>query len=133
MQGTSRRRNDVTDTYRGKHSAYNRGGVMHRFVNTTDVLATIEEILGRSKLSKFDYYGRPLREIFTNTPNLTPYIALKPEHPLDELNPPKNLSAQASLDLDLDHVDAADEDTFNRVLWSLLKPGQRYPGTKRMS
>lgn len=114
-------------------SAYNRGGVMHRFVNTTDVLATIEEILGLSKLSKFDYYGRPLREIFTNTPNLTPYMALKPEHPLNELNPPKNSSAQASLELDLDRVDAADEDAFNRVLWSLLKPGQRYPGTKRMS
>jgi hypothetical protein len=114
-------------------SAYNRGGVMHRFVNTTDVLATIEEILGLSKLSKFDYFGRPLREVFTNTPNLTPYVALKPEQPLDELNPPKNPSAQASLELELDRVDAADEDTFNRVLWSLLKPGQSYPGTKRMS
>jgi DNA-binding beta-propeller fold protein YncE len=114
-------------------SAYNRGGVMHRFVNTTDVLATIEEILGLSKLSKFDYYGRPLREIFTNTPDLTPYVALEPEQPLDELNPPTNPSAQASLELELDRVDAADEDTFNRVLWGLLKPGQPYPGTKRMS
>jgi predicted alpha/beta superfamily hydrolase/DNA-binding beta-propeller fold protein YncE len=114
-------------------SAYNRGGVIHRFVNTTDVLATIEEILGLSKLSKFDYYGHPLQEIFANSANLTPYVALKPEHPLDELNPPKNPSAQASLELKLDRVDAANEDTFNRVLWSLLKPGQPYPGTKRMS
>src|ERR1041385_8324530 len=54
-------------------SAYNRGGLIHRFVNTSDVFATMEEILGLEKLSKFDYYGRPLREMFTNNPNLTPY------------------------------------------------------------
>ena len=78
-------------------------------------------------------YGRSLREIFTATPDLTPYLALKSEHPLNELNPPKSPTAQASLELDLDRVDAADEDKFNRILWSLLKGGQPYPGTKRMS
>ena len=114
-------------------SAYNRGGVVHRFVNTTDVLATVEEILGLDKLSKFDYYGRPLREIFTGTPNFAPYVALKSEQPLNEFNPAKNPTAQASLELDLDRVDAADEDAFNRILWSLLKDGQPYPGTRRMS
>ncbi len=114
-------------------SAYNRSGVIRRFVNTTDVLATVEEILGLAKLSKFDHYGRPLREIFTDTPDLTPYLALKSEQPFDELNPPKSPTAQASLDLNLDRVDAADEDAFNRVLWTLLKGNQMYPGTKRMS
>jgi len=74
-----------------------------------------------------------VREMFADTPDLTPYVALKPEQPLDELNPPKSPTAQASLELDLDRVDAADEDTFNRILWSLLKVGQEYPGTKRMS
>jgi DNA-binding beta-propeller fold protein YncE len=114
-------------------SAYNRAGVVHRFVNTTDVLATMEDILGLGKLSKFDYYGRPLREIFADTPDLTPYVSLKSEQPLNELNPPKSSTAQASLKLDLDRVDAADEDAFNRILWSLLQGQQPYPGTKRMS
>jgi hypothetical protein len=114
-------------------SAYNRSGVLRRFVNTTDVLATMEEILGLGNLSKFDHYGRPLREIFADTPDLTPYVALKSEQSLDELNPPRSPTAQASLELDLDRVDAADEDTFNRILWTLLKGGQSYPGTKRMS
>jgi len=114
-------------------SAYNRSGVLRRFVNTTDVLATVEEILGLGNLSKFDHYGRPLREIFADTPDLTPYVALKSEQSLDELNPPRSPTAQASLELDLDRVDAADEDTFNRILWTLLKGGQSYPGTKRMS
>jgi len=114
-------------------SAYNRSGLVHRFVNTTDVLATVEEILGLGKLSKFDYYGRALREIFSGTPDLKPYASLKSEHPLNELNPAKSPTAQASLELELDRVDAADEDTFNRILWTLLKGQQPYPGTKRMS
>ena len=114
-------------------SAYNRSGVVHRFVNTTDVLATMEEILGLGKLSKFDYYGRPLRELFSDKPDLTPYAALKSEHSLNELNPPKSVAARASLKLDLDRVDAADEDAFNRILWGMLKGEQAYPGTKRMS
>ena len=114
-------------------SAYNRSGVVHRFVNTTDVLATVEEILGLEKLSKFDYYGRPLREIFADKPDLTPYVALRSEQPLTEMNPARSQSARASRRLDLDRVDAADEDAFNRVLWGLLKGSQPYPGTKRMS
>ena len=114
-------------------SAYNRGGLIHRFVNTTDVFATMEEILGLDKLSKFDYYGRSLREMFTDKPNLTPYAAAKPEQRLDELNPKQGANAKASLELDLDRVDAADEDSFNRILWSLIKGPQPYPGTKRIS
>lgn len=114
-------------------SAYNRSGVVHRFVNTTDVMATMEEILGLGKMSKFDYYGRPLHEIFVDTPDLTPYAALPAQHPLNEMNPPRGPSARASRRLDLDRVDAADEDTFNRVLWKLMKGSQPYPGTKRMS
>jgi hypothetical protein len=114
-------------------SAYNRGEAIHRFVNTTDVFATMEEILGLDKLSQFDYYGRPLREIFNNKPDLRPYVALKSDQPLNELNPATGATAQASLELNLDHVDAADEDSFNRILWSAIKGQQPYPGTKRMS
>jgi hypothetical protein len=114
-------------------SAYNRGGVIHRFVNTTDVFATIEEILRLEKVSQFDYYGRPLREIFADKPDLTRFRALKPEQPLNELNSAKGSNAEASLRLNLERVDAAGEDTFNRILWTALKGQQPYPGTKRMS
>jgi hypothetical protein len=74
-------------------SAYNRGGTIHRFVNTTDVFATMEEILGLDKLSQFDYYGRPLREIFNDKPDLRPYVALKSKQRLNELNPAKGADA----------------------------------------
>ena len=115
-------------------SAYNRGGVSHRFVNTTDVIATIEEILGLQPLSQFDHFGRPLREIFGAVPDLRPYEALTPAQSLTELNPPQGNAARASLQLDLSKVDAANEDLFNRILWQSIKgEAAVYPGTKRMS
>ncbi len=114
-------------------SAYNRTGTIHRFVNTTDVFATVEEILGLGALSQFDYYGRPLRDIFDAQPDLRPYVALRSEQPLNELNPANGANAEASFELNLDRVDAADEALFNRILWSAIKGRQPYPGTKRMS
>src|SRR5205085_9943207 len=64
-------------------SAYNKPGVVHRFVNTTDVIATIEQILGLDSLSQFDHYGRPLREIFASEADLRPYELLKPSINMD--------------------------------------------------
>ena len=111
-------------------SAYNKAGVVHRFVNTTDTLATIEQILGLASMSQFDYYGRPLRGIFGAQPDLTPYVALKPAVDLNEKNPP-GPAAKESAKLDLSRADAADDDQFNRILWSVIKPGEPYPGVKR--
>ena len=115
-------------------SAYNRFGVTHRFTNTTDVLRTIEEILGLDALSQFDYYGRPLRDIWTDIPDSAPYLALTPAVPLDERNPRRGAAARESRRLDLATVDAADMELFNRVLWMAVKgESAPYPGTRRMS
>jgi YVTN family beta-propeller protein len=114
-------------------SPYNRGQVFHRFANTTDVLATIEDILGLSRMSQFDHYGRPLREIWETTPDLTPYEALKPDVPLDEKNPKRGALAEASRKLTLKKEDTSDDDLFNRILWSAIKGDQPYPGIRRMS
>ena len=114
-------------------SAYNRGKVVHRFANTTDVLATIEDILGFAPMSQFDRYGRPLREIWETTPDLTPYVALRSSVPLDQKNPPRTALAEASRKLVLDKVDMADEDLFNRILWGAIKGDKPYPGPTRMS
>jgi DNA-binding beta-propeller fold protein YncE len=114
-------------------SAYNRGRVFHRFANTTDVVATIEDILGLGRMSQFDHYGRPLREIWETTPDLTPYVALRSIVPLDEKNPPRGALAEASKKLALEKVDQADEDLFNRILWGAIKGGKPYPGSTRMS
>jgi DNA-binding beta-propeller fold protein YncE len=114
-------------------SAYNRGGVFHRFANTTDVIATIEGVLGLGNLSQFDHYGRPLAEIWSAVPNLSPYVALTPSTPLDERNPKSGALAEASKKLALSKEDEADEQLFNRILWEAIKGNKNYPGPKRVS
>ncbi|MEO5798702.1 MAG: bifunctional YncE family protein/alkaline phosphatase family protein [Gemmatimonadales bacterium] len=115
-------------------SPWAAGGVLHRYTNTTDVLRTIEELLGLDALSQFDHYGRPLREIWRNSPDVTPYDVLTPGVPLMEKNPARGAGATASAKLELDVEDRADEDAFNRILWLAAKgPARRYPGIHRMS
>lgn len=115
-------------------SAYNRPGVVHRFVNTTDVIATMEDILGLRSLSQFDHFGRPMRGLFAKTADLRPYDLIVPEVDLKEKNPPTGPAAEHSAMLDLSRVDAADDDLFNRILWSVIKGGDvPYPGETRMA
>lgn len=112
-------------------SAFSKAGAVHRFVNTTDVLATIEEILGLGSMSQFDHFGRPLRTIFSGEPDLRPYACLTPAADLNEKNPP-GPAAKESARLDLSKADAADEDLFNRILWRSIKgPDVPYPGAIR--
>jgi len=115
-------------------SAYNRAGTVHRFVNTTDVVATIEEILGLPSLSQFDHFGRPLREVFRPEADLRPYAALTPGQSMDEMNPSQGSIAKDSLGLDLRKVDVADMDLFNHVLWRAIKGDEvPYPSPKRIA
>ncbi len=108
-------------------SAYNRPGVIHRFINTTDVIAAIEDVLGLERLSQFDYFSRSLADVFSATPDLTPYKALMPRQPLDEKNPPETAEGQLSLALDFSAPDRIDDAVFNQLLWSMLKPGEPMP------
>jgi YVTN family beta-propeller protein len=108
-------------------SAYNRPGTQHRFTNTTDVLATVEEIAGLEPMSQFDYFGRPLNDIFASTPDLKPYEPIQPSVDLHELNPPNTDAAKKSAMLDWSSPDAADEDTLNRILWAAAKGDVPYP------
>ncbi|HEY6321325.1 MAG TPA: alkaline phosphatase family protein, partial [Thermoanaerobaculia bacterium] len=114
-------------------SPYNRRGAVHRFANTTDVLATIEDILGLDSLSHFDTFGRPLRSIFAATPDLTPYQAQVPKQPLTDVNPPNAPGATQSLRLDFTAPDAAPAAELNEILWRTLKGGEPYPAPARIS
>ena len=115
-------------------SAYSRAGTHHRFTNTTDVLATIEEVMKLDALSQFDHYGRPLREIWTTEPDLKPYTPIVPSVSLDAKNPSGGRDARESAKLDFDFEDVADEEAFNRILWRTIKgEAVPYPGTNRMS
>jgi DNA-binding beta-propeller fold protein YncE len=113
-------------------SPWAAGGALHRFVNTTDVLATVEEILGLETLSQFDHFGRPLRDIWRSAPDLTPYTVLTPSQSMTELNLALDDNARRSAKLDLANEDRAPDDEFNRILWTSIKGGGTpYPGTRR--
>src|SRR5262249_37942352 len=105
-------------------SAYSRRGVIHRFTNTSDIIATIIEVLHLGSLSQFDYYGRPLRDVFSDSADLTPYTALVPAVDLNEVNPKTTsmrIPGRSARALDLSDVDRADENDFNRELWFAFK------------
>ncbi len=112
-------------------SPWVRAGVVHRFANTTDVIRTMEEILGLDALSQFDYYGRPLRDIWSDTPDVRPWSVMTPRVDLNAKNPPGTTGARESAKLDLRIEDVAAEDPFNRIIWDAVKPGVPYPGTRR--
>ena len=114
-------------------SPWARAGLHRRFVNTTDVIATMESLLGLDALSPFDHFGRPLREIWRTSPDLRPYRALTPSVPLTDRNATSGRDAEDSRQLDLRYEDVAEEDLFNRILWRTIKGSSRpYPGPTRM-
>ena len=115
---------DHTDSHRAPFyaiSAYNRPGTVHRFINTTDVIAAIEDILGMGRLSKFDYFSRSLADIFASAPDLTPYDPIIPTQDLNEKNPQNTAAARLSEGLDLSAPDRVDDQLYNRILWLMLK------------
>jgi DNA-binding beta-propeller fold protein YncE len=115
---------DHTDSHRAPFyaiSAYNRPGTVHRFINTTDVVAAIEDILGMGRLSKFDYFSRSLEDIFTATTDLAPYEPIIPTQDFNEKNPEKTAAAHMSEALDLSEPDHVDDELYNRILWQMLK------------
>jgi len=115
---------DHTDSHRAPFyaiSAYNRPGPVHRFINTTDVVAAIEDTLGMGRLSKFDYFSRSLADVFAQAPDLSPYDPIIPTQDLNEKNPQNTVAAHMSEGLDLSAPDRADDQAYNRVLWLMLK------------
>ena len=114
-------------------SPYNKPGVNHRFANTSDVIATMADILHLGTLSQFDYYGRPLRDIFAKQADLRPYNVLKATWDMNEHNPGRGVGAIESRKLKLAQEDQSDDDLFNRILWRAIKGDAKpYPGAKRM-
>ena len=105
-----------------------RGEVIHTNYNQVSMIRTMELILGLPHMNQLDLVADPMSDCFQERKNVTAYTALPNKIPLDEMNPPlralkgpERYWAEKSLELDLDDVDRADEDTFNRILWHSVK------------
>lgn len=97
--------------------------------NTTSILRTIEQILGLPPMNAFDASAVPMFDCFTDQPNLTPYVALPNNIPLDQMNPVAlhiedpvlREDAIVSGTLNFRQVDRAPEDVLNRILWRAMR------------
>ncbi len=102
-----------------------RGAVDSTNYNQTSMMRTMELILGLPPMNQLDASASAMTGCFEATRNLKPYDAVENNIPLDQLNPepnairdPRQLHwAKVSMELPLDDVDEADEDTLNRILW----------------
>jgi DNA-binding beta-propeller fold protein YncE len=124
---------DHVDSHRSPFlaiSAYNRAGTIRRFANTTDVVAAIEDILGLDRLSKYDYFSRSLADVFSETPDLSPWTAVAPQVDLNEMNAPESAGARMSEGLDFSAADRVDDARFNGILWRIVKGDEAFPGVR---
>ena len=118
-------------------SAYTRRGVVvNTQYNQTSLLRTMELMLGLPPMNQMDATATPMFDCFTNTPDLTAFMAVTNQVPLDQMNPePKKISdsrlrkdAYISARLPLKQEDQCPEDVFNRILWDATKgPQTPYP------
>ena len=108
-------------------SPYNRPGTIHRFANTTDVVAAIEDILGLDRLSKFDYFSRSLADVFSETSDFSPFSAVVPQVDMNEMNPAQNAAARMSEGLDFSAPDRVNDAVFNRILWRIMEGEKPFP------
>ena len=108
-------------------SAYNRkGALVHDFHNTVSMIRTIEICLGIMPMNFLDAHAAPI-DIFTATPDFSPYRAELPEVSLDNLFPPARPSQamrrymKLTDEQDLSHADMANARELNEIIWFSVK------------
>jgi YVTN family beta-propeller protein len=113
-----------------------RGKVVSTQYNQTSLLRTIELILGLPPMNQMDATATPMFDCFVDTADLTPFVAVTNNIPLDQMNPaPKKIAdpllrkdAIVSARLPLEKPDQCSEDQLNRILWRAMKGSQTpYP------
>ena len=126
--------------------------VIHTNYNSTNVVRTIEDILGVHYLGLNDANARPMSDVFIKQPNLQPYVAPIPgilcQPPVDpnlvpECHNPGDRPvtaavkplhdgkwwAQATKGFNFNHPDLNNADLFNRILWKgIMGDDKPYPG-----
>lgn len=119
-------------------SPYARKGVLdHTFYSQVSLIRTIEQILGLPPMTQLDLAASPMRALFTDTPDLTPYTAVigaAARQPV--MNPPLAATSGVqrawvaqSRTQDTGRLDAVDPALLNRDIWYATKGyATPYPG-----
>lgn len=98
-----------------------RNTVNHNMYSTSGMLRTMELILGLPPMSQYDAAATPMWELFTATPDLTPYVALEANVDIRERNTAWNESARRSAAFDLAHEDRVPDLELNEVVWKAVR------------
>ncbi len=112
-----------------------RRAVDSTFYTTTNMIRSMEMMLGLDPMNRFDATAAPMVACFADEPNLTPYRSIPNHVPLDERNPTGHAMtdadrfwAEKTASLDWSHLDAPDPYWLNRITWYSLYRGTRaYP------
>jgi YVTN family beta-propeller protein len=116
-------------------SPYSRlKSVNHTFYTQPSMVRTIEQILGLPPMNIQDAIANPMTDCFIAIPDKKPYLAIKNNIPLDEMNPGlQSLNGKAlhfarkSMLPEFDGVDRGNDDLLNRILWFAAKGNTPYP------
>jgi hypothetical protein len=102
--------------------------------NQPSMVRTIEQILGIPPMNVMDATAMPMFGCFNQTKNSSPYVSVKNNIPLDEMNKSAaSLTGKAreyallSSKPEFDHIDSGNDDLLNRILWFAAKGNQPYP------
>lgn len=107
---------------------------VHTNYNQTSMVRTIEQILGIPPMNIMDATAMPMFDCFSFTPDYTPFQSVPNQIPLDEMNKPlaglkgpELHYARKSMEPQFDHIDAGEDDLFNRIIWFAMKGKNAYP------
>ncbi len=102
--------------------------------NQLNILRTIELILDLKPLNQFDAAALPMRAMFQEKADWTPFMALKNQIALNLKNPPIKKTAgieremeRISSTLDFSEPDKADPEKLTEVLWHHTHGDETYP------
>jgi YVTN family beta-propeller protein len=96
-----------------------RHHVAHTRYDMASMHRTMELILGLPPMSQFDQLAIPMRDIFTDEPDLTPYTAVPASFPLQMTA--ANPGAELSASLDWTRPDRVPDAILNKLLWDYLR------------
>ncbi len=97
------------------------GAVDHTMYTTSGILRTMELILGVPPMSQYDAAATPAYNAFQAKPDLTPFVHLANQVPLDELNSRMAYGAAVSKRMNLAEADRVPDLLGDEILWKAIK------------
>ncbi|HVB37960.1 MAG TPA: hypothetical protein VND92_05450 [Vicinamibacterales bacterium] len=95
--------------------------VDHTMYTTSGILRTMELILGVPPMSQYDAAATPAYNAFQPKPDLTPFVHLAAQVPLDEMNSKMAYGAAASKRMNLAEADRVPDLQGDEILWKAIK------------